>query len=114
MDRAIGATRQRFAQHLCRASRTGRDHDHFPAVLFLQSQRLFERIRVRLVQLEAGVLITDPGLAFVDAELPLAGHDLFDADSDLHGLVTSSQLAAPSWKLVTGNYSLNLLNRSAA
>ena len=82
VNRAIGAARQRLAQHLRHARRAGRHDDHFPAVLLAQPQRLFERVGVRLVQLPARVLIANPGLRVVDADLPLAGDDLFDADGD--------------------------------
>ena len=52
VDGAVGATRQRLAQHLGHARRAGRAHDHFAAVLLLEPQALFERVRVRLVHLE--------------------------------------------------------------
>ena len=84
MDRAIGAARQRLANHLGRTRRPGAaDHD-LSAVLLLQPQRFLERVGVRLIQFEAGVGITNPGLLIVDAQLPLAGHDLFDAHGYLH------------------------------
>src|SRR5689334_9022914 len=92
MNRAVGAARQRFANHLLNARRTGRADDHFPAVLLAEPQRLFERIGVRLVHLVADVLLADPGLVVVEPGLPLAGGDLFDADGDLHaGRPTRSQ-----------------------
>ena len=62
MNGAIGAARERFADHLRDARRPGRADDDFAAVLLLEPQRLFERVGVRLVQLEAGVLLADPGL----------------------------------------------------
>ena len=91
VDGAVGAARQRLADHLRGPRRTGRADDDFPAVLLLQPQRLFERVGVRLVQLEAGVLVADPGLLIVDAQLPLARHDLLDTNSDFH-----------SWRSVAG------------
>ena len=42
------------------ALRAGAQHDHFAAVLFLQEQRFFQRVGVRLVDLEAKVLFFDP------------------------------------------------------
>ena len=69
---AIGAARQRLAQHLGHARGSGRADDHFPAVLLLQAQALFERVRVRLVHLVAGVLLADPACRLVDAGLPVA------------------------------------------
>ena len=87
VDGAVGAARERLADDLRRRAPGRREHDdHFPAVLLLQPQRLFERVGVGLVQLEAGVLIADPGLLVVDAHLPLARHDLLDADGDFHGV----------------------------
>src|SRR6476659_8278499 len=95
MDSAIGTARQCLADDLAGTSGSGRTHHHFSAVLFLETQRFFERVRVRLVQLEAGVLIANPGLRFVDTKLPLACDDLFDADRNLHSLsAISSQLSA--------------------
>ena len=84
VDRAVRAARQRLANHLRRTRRARREDHHFAAVLLLEPQRLFQRVGVRLVQLEAGVLIANPGLRLVDPKLPLPGDDLFDADGDLH------------------------------
>src|SRR5688572_10679749 len=84
MNRAIGAARQRFADHLLHARRTRGAHHHFAAMLLAQAQRLFERIGVGLVHLVADVLVADPRLVVVQAWLPLARWDLFDADCDLH------------------------------
>ena len=55
-----------------------------PPCFSFEAQRLFERVGVGLVQLEAGVLVADPGLLVVHAQLPLARHDLLDADGDFH------------------------------
>ena len=85
VDGAVGAARQRLADHLRDARRPGRADDHFAAVLLLQPQRLFERVGVGLVHLEAGVLIANPGLVVVETRLPLAGGHLLDADGYLHG-----------------------------
>src|SRR4029450_8741925 len=84
VERAIGAAGQRFPDDLRRARRTGAADDHFPAVLLLEPQRFLERVRVRLVELEAGVLVADPGLLVVHAELPLACDDLFNTDCNFH------------------------------
>ena len=62
MDGAVGAAGERLADHLGGAGRAGRADDDLAAVLLLQPQRLFERVGVGLVQLEAGVLVADPGL----------------------------------------------------
>ena len=85
VDGAVGAARERFADYLRDARRPRRAHHHFAAVLLLQPQRLFERIRVRLVHLEAGVGFTNPRFVVVEARLPFARRDLFDANGDLHG-----------------------------
>src|SRR5438552_18757404 len=94
MDRAVGAARERFANDLRDTRRPGRADDHFAAVLLFQTQRLFERVGVGLVHLEAGVAFTDPGLIVVQAGLPLARRHLLDANRNFHAS--------------------NLLNRSAA
>jgi hypothetical protein len=86
MDGAVGAAGEGFADHLRGAGRAGRADDDLSGVLLLEPQRFFQRIGVGLVQLEAGVLVADPGLLIVDAQLPLARHDLFDADGDFHGV----------------------------
>jgi hypothetical protein len=54
VDGAVGAAGQRLAHHLRRAGRAGRADHHLAAVLLLQAQRLFERVGVGLVELEAG------------------------------------------------------------
>ena len=65
VDGAVGAARERLANHLRGARGPGRaDHD-LAAVLLLEAQRLFERVGVGLVQLEAGVLVANPRLRLV-------------------------------------------------
>ena len=87
--------------HLRGARRTGGAHHDLAAVLLLEPQRLLERVGVRLVELEAGVVVADPGLRLVDAQLPLARHDLLDADGDLHAFrfQSISAFAAPGCQL---------------
>jgi hypothetical protein len=92
VDGAIGPARQRLAQHLRGARRAGRADDDLAAVLLLEAQRFFERVGVRLVQLEAGVLVADPRARVVDAQLPLAGDNLFDAHGDFHFLLPTYRL----------------------
>ena len=95
MDGPVRAAGERLANHLRRTRWPGGyDHD-FAAVLLLQAQRLFERVGVRLVQLEAGILIANPGLRLVDAQLPLAGDDLFDTDCYFHYLMLVSSYQLP-------------------
>ena len=59
VDGSIGAARQRFTQDLRGARRAGRADDDLAAVRLAEPQRLLERVRVRLVQLPARVLLTD-------------------------------------------------------
>ena len=90
VNRAVGAARQRLANHLLHPRRPCRADDHLAAVLLAQAQRLLERIGVRLVHLVADVLFADPGLVVAQARLPLAGGDLLDADGDLHAVSTTT------------------------
>ena len=85
VQRAIGAARERLANHLLHARRAGRAHHHLAAVLLAQPQALLERIRVRLVHLVTDILVANPGLVVVETRLPLAGRNLLDTDSDFHG-----------------------------
>ena len=62
VDRAVGAARERLADHLLHARRARRADDHLAAVLLAQAQRLLERVGVRLVHLVADVLLADPRL----------------------------------------------------
>jgi hypothetical protein len=97
VNRAIGAARQRFTQHLRHARRPADTTTTSPPCFFTQPQRFFERVRVRLVQFPAGVLIAHPGLRLIDAHLPLAGDDLFDADGYYHcDVLTSLGSSGPS------------------
>src|SRR5207249_956004 len=87
MNRAVGPARQRFADDLGHARRASRADDDFAGVLFLEAERFFERVSVRLVQFVAGVLLANPDSGFVEARLPLARGYLFDADGDFHLLL---------------------------
>ena len=84
MQRPIGATGERFANHLLHARGSGRTDDDFAAVLFAQPQPFFQRIGVGLVHFVADVLLADPRLVVVQTRLPLASRDLLDADGNLH------------------------------
>src|SRR5688572_24705318 len=83
---AVGAARQRFANHLLHARRAGGTDHHLAAVLLAQPQRLLERIGVGLVHFIADILIANPGLGVVEAWLPLARGNLFDADRNFQGV----------------------------
>ena len=86
---AVGAAGERLADDLRDPRRSGRTHDHLTAVLLFQTQRLFERVRVGLVHLEAGVLLANPRFVVVQPGLPFACGDLLDADGDLHLVIWS-------------------------
>ena len=93
-ERSVSASK-RFANHLLHARRSGRAHDDFAAMLFAQTQTLFERIRVRLIHLVGDILLADPRAIVVQAGLPFTRRDLLDSDGDLHGVT------APIWQQAT-------------
>src|SRR4051812_17781370 len=84
MDRAIGAPSQRLTQHLGRTGRTCRTHDDFTVVLLAKPQCLFERVRIGLVHLVAGILLAHASTRVVDARLPFPDGNLLDADGNFH------------------------------
>src|SRR4051812_20822618 len=86
MNAAIGAAGQRLAQDLRDARGTSGQHDDFPTVPFFEPERFFERVRVRLVELPARVVIANPRAGLVHPNMPLTRDDLLDADGDLHGV----------------------------
>ena len=86
VNRAVGASRQRFPQHLRDARGPGGADDDLAAVLLLEAQGFLERVGVRLVELPARVLFANVRALRVQAGLPLAGRNLLDADSDFHGV----------------------------
>src|SRR6266567_250768 len=57
---AVSALGERFFNRLLHALRAHRKRNHFSAVLFLQTQRLFQRVAVRLVHFETDVGFLDP------------------------------------------------------
>ena len=59
-----------------------RDRHHFAAVLFLQAQRFFERVAIRLVRLKADVGLANPRPAFDNGQGRVLRGNLFDANSD--------------------------------
>ena len=66
------------------ALRAGAQHDHLAAVLFLELQRRFQRVGVRLVDLVSQVGFLDPLARGGDAQLRIARGNLLDGDDDLH------------------------------
>ncbi len=76
VDRAIGAARQRLANHLLHARGPGRADHHLAAVLLAQPQALLERVGIGLVHLVGHVLLANPRLVVVQTRLPLAGRAL--------------------------------------
>ena len=96
VDGAVGTARQCLAQHLRDAFGSDGAHDDLAAVRLLEAQRLFEGIRVRLVHLVGDVGITNPGARVVDARLPVASWNLFDADGDFHGAQLRGPVAVPA------------------
>src|SRR5262249_3231095 len=76
-----------LTKHL-RASRwSGRAHDNLTAMLLTQAERFFERVCIRLVHLEACILLANSTTRVVDPRLPLTRRNLLDADSDLHASI---------------------------
>ena len=129
VNRAIGAARQRLANHLSARARARPSRRRLRRLLLPQPQRLLERVGVGLVHLVADVLLANPGLRVVETRLPLAGGDLLDADGDLHGrrrltktqgheyrVLCDAQLlcASASRELVSMTYPSYLLNSNAA
>ena len=82
---AVGAFGQRLADGLRSARRPGAQRDHFAAVLLLQLQRLFERVSIRLIDLETEVALLNPAAARIDAKLRIADRNLLDGNDNLHG-----------------------------
>src|SRR5213083_2112284 len=87
----------RDRRHARRPART--DH-HLSTVFLLQPERFFERVRVGLVHLEAGVLVANPRPGVVQARMPLAGGNLFDADGNFHHVTKKNAKAAKVAKTV--------------
>src|SRR4029450_7155046 len=95
MDGAVGAAGERLTDDLSRTGRSGRAGDNLPPVLFLQPESLFERVGIRLVQLERGIVVPDPRFAVVHAQLPFTRNDLFYADGYFHTApAANSQVSA--------------------
>ncbi len=87
VDGSVGAAGERLAQHLRDTGGSGGTDDHLTPELLLQAQRFFQRVRVGLVHLVGGVLLTNPGARLVQSGLPVARGNLLDADGDFHGKV---------------------------
>ena len=65
----------------------------FAAVLFLQLQAGFQRVRVRLVDFVGKIGFFDPLARRRDAQLRIAGGDLLDGNDDLHESTKKTFLA---------------------
>src|SRR5467141_2771820 len=87
---AIAALRESFLDCLLYALRAHGQSDDFPAVFFLQAQRFFERVAIRLVHLEADVRFLDPVPG--NRERRVLRRNLLDAHDDIHGALPSSIL----------------------
>src|SRR5437899_5306630 len=83
MNGAVSALGESFAQNLLRASWPRGDYHHLAAVLFLLTQRLFERISVRLIDFVRDVF-SDPGAALIQLERRVLLRHLLHADQNLH------------------------------
>jgi hypothetical protein len=84
MYRSIAAASERLTNHLGRAGRPGAADDDLTAMLFLQTERFLEGVRIRLVELEAGVAVANPRAGVAHSQRPFASHDLLDANGDFH------------------------------
>ena len=100
MNGPIRTASQRLADDLRHARRPGGAGNDLATVPFLEPQRFFERIGVRLIHLEAGVAVADPDVRLADTQRPFSGDDLFDAHGDLHGV--ARQPGAGSCELGAG------------
>src|SRR5262245_23950974 len=87
MDAAIGAACKRFAKNLRCTGRTSRAGHDVAAVTFAKPERFLERVGVRFVHLEAGILLADASASLVDPRLPLARRHLLDAHGDVHDYI---------------------------
>ena len=76
MNCAIGAARQRVFDHALRALWPHRNDHDFAAHFFLDAQRFFERIAIRLVHFERQIGFFDPGEIFIDAQDRVLVRDL--------------------------------------
>ena len=68
VDAALGALGESFLDGLLGALRAHRDRHDFAAVLFLQAQRFFERVGVRLVGFKSDVGFANPRAAIGNRE----------------------------------------------
>ncbi len=84
MDSAIRTSSKRLTEYLCASRWSGRAHDNLAAMLLTQAKRLLERVGIRLVHLEACILLTNSTTCVIDPRLPLARRNLLDADGDVH------------------------------
>ena len=86
VNSAVGALGQGFLDGLLHALRAHGERDHFPAVFFLQAQRFFERVTVRLVHLESDIGFLDPVAG--DGQRSVFGGNLLDAHDNFHDILS--------------------------
>ena len=84
VNAAVGALGESFLDGLLGALRTHRNRDDFAAVLFLQAQRFFERVGIRLVGFKSDVGFANPRAAIDNRERRIFGGNLLDANADFH------------------------------
>jgi len=95
VDASVGPLGERFAQRGGGPRRAGGHGHHLSPVLFLEPQRLFERVGVRLVHLEGQAIVAHPCRALVKADHGVPRHDLLNADKDIHGAEGSAASMPP-------------------
>jgi len=89
VNAAVRAFRESFFNSLLDALRAHGKRGHFPAVLFLQAQRFFERVAVRLVHFEADVGFLDPVSG--DGQRGVFRGNLIDAHDNFHEILPSTR-----------------------
>ncbi len=91
MERPVGAFRQGFANGLAGARGSETEGDHFPAVLLLQLETLFQGVCVRLVDLIGEILFRNPAGGGGDLQLRVPSRNLFDRYQNLHRIMMLAQ-----------------------
>jgi hypothetical protein len=84
VDRTVSALGQRFPNGLPGTLRSGAEHNHFAAVLFLEQQGRFQRVRVRLIDLKAEILFRKPLAARINVDAGIPHGNLLHRHYDFH------------------------------